>query len=235
MKAASDQSSAKKSLATSAQGKRCVKCGENYKGFGDACGTCRSQIKGVEGRCAQCGGFFHGYGTVCDECRRRDQVARLNSEDLNDLASFGGSDSERTETEDAQEPTPGGENSTATSLHPPAAEADELALMSATCAGNQPQVTRLCAAGAAVNEANYEGVTPLLCASIMGNEALVAVLLEARADANTSDKFGSTPLQAAAFDGRSAVVRLLLGARACGRPGLRGFHGLAFCGAEHLR
>lgn len=62
----------------------------------------------------------------------------------------------------------------------------------------------------AVNQADHEGVTPLMIACITGKEELISALLAAGADPNLADFEGVTPLQTAAFDGYPGIVRQLL-------------------------
>ncbi|CUF56535.1 ankyrin repeat protein, putative [Bodo saltans] len=69
--------------------------------------------------------------------------------------------------------------------------------------------------GANVNEANHDGMTPIMNAISDGNEDAVAVLLASHADVNTTTKFGMTPLMHAAAQGSTTVLTLLLNAGAC--------------------
>ncbi len=65
-------------------------------------------------------------------------------------------------------------------------------------------------AGAEVDAADEDGVTPLLAATATGRGALVALLAESGADLNQRDPDGATPLQLAAEAGRTEVVAALV-------------------------
>ena len=84
----------------------------------------------------------------------------------------------------------------------------------ALCSACQQGLTEVVAilidqARADVNQANKEGLTPLIAACIMGRAAVVAKLLAANADKNQADNRGRTPLWHACFHGRLSVVQLL--------------------------
>ena len=64
-------------------------------------------------------------------------------------------------------------------------------------------------AGADVNKAYDNGVTPLLCAAQKGHEAVVRTLSEAGADVNKATDNGWTPLAIAAEEGHTAIVQIL--------------------------
>lgn len=50
----------------------CIKCGQEFSGFGDTCGSCRKLgTAGTYAACAHCGEFFQGFGTFCAECQEK--------------------------------------------------------------------------------------------------------------------------------------------------------------------
>lgn len=55
------------------------------------------------------------------------------------------------------------------------------------------RVSRLLADGAAADDADWLGLTPLHCAATSGADALARLLLEAGADANARDEDGVSP------------------------------------------
>ena len=83
--------------------------------------------------------------------------------------------------------------------------------------GYWPVVDQLIAAGAALDQADVNGRTPLYAAAaceVMGREVVVERLLAAGAAVDQADKWGQTPLLGASRKGRKAVVELLLAAGA---------------------
>ena len=80
--------------------------------------------------------------------------------------------------------------------------------------GHEAVVRALIQAGAHVNMAIDEGVTPLSIAAHQGHETIVRVLIEASADVNKAANDGATPLYMAAHQGHEAVVRALIEASA---------------------
>lgn len=49
--------------------KKCTKCGEEFKGFGDVCSKCRKLGRsGTFQQCEVCGAFVESYGKICDSC-----------------------------------------------------------------------------------------------------------------------------------------------------------------------
>ena len=68
---------------------------------------------------------------------------------------------------------------------------------------NQPKL--LLAAGANVEEAGPNGMTPLVLASASGQEAFGMFLLDKGADANARDKTGATALHYALMKGITAL------------------------------
>lgn len=64
--------------------------------------------------------------------------------------------------------------------------------------------------GAAVNERDSQGNSPLHIASEIGNEAIVSLLLRNGADRNALDSDGRSPLYLAVSGSHNAVVDLLL-------------------------
>ena len=69
-------------------------------------------------------------------------------------------------------------------------------------------------AAGALNEANNEGVTPLMHASMRGLCGVVELLLAAGADVATKDKEGNSCLHIAAAQGSNNILRILLNAGA---------------------
>lgn len=65
-------------------------------------------------------------------------------------------------------------------------------------------------AGANVDAAATDGITPLYPAALYGHKRVVRALLDAGADVNAPDPNGCTPLHAAAVNGDEEVVRALL-------------------------
>ena len=64
--------------------------------------------------------------------------------------------------------------------------------------------------GANVNQADYDGSSPLHLAAYEGHEAVVAILLSNGANVNQADKNGNSTLHSAAYNGHDAVVAVLL-------------------------
>jgi ankyrin repeat protein len=69
--------------------------------------------------------------------------------------------------------------------------------------------TLLIEAGADINKADDDGVTPLYIAAELGQEAIVRALIEAGADVNKATDNGWTPLSIAAQEGHTAIVQIL--------------------------
>ena len=64
-------------------------------------------------------------------------------------------------------------------------------------------------AGADVNQATSNGVTPLYVAAQQGHESCVALLIQAGADVRKASKNGYTPMKVAAITKREKVLTLL--------------------------
>mgnify|MGYP000090432921 FL=1 len=64
-------------------------------------------------------------------------------------------------------------------------------------------------AGADVNKADDNGVTPLYMAAEQGHEGAVRALVELDADINKAIDVGATPLYVAALQGYLAIVQIL--------------------------
>ena len=80
--------------------------------------------------------------------------------------------------------------------------------------GHEAVVRALIEAGADVNKASNDGVTPLVIAAGLGHEAVLRELIKVGADVNKADDNGVTPLVVAALPGRAAIVQLLIDAGA---------------------
>ena len=80
--------------------------------------------------------------------------------------------------------------------------------------GHETVVRALIKAGADINNADDDGVTPLYMAVQNGHEAVVRVLIELSADVNKARDTGETPLCIAAHNGYETVVRALIEAGA---------------------
>ena len=87
-------------------------------------------------------------------------------------------------------------------------------LWDAACNGHLPVVTALLAAGAAVNQTNANGATPLFISAQKGHLPVVTALLAAGAAINQTNANGATPLHIAAQNGHLPVVTVLLDAGA---------------------
>ncbi|MEN8870164.1 MAG: ankyrin repeat domain-containing protein [Akkermansiaceae bacterium] len=87
-------------------------------------------------------------------------------------------------------------------------------LIEATHQNNLLKVEALIKGGAAVNEANRYGVTPLSLACQNGNPEMVEQLLKAGADANLTLPGDESPLHTASRTGKLECVKLLLNAGA---------------------
>ena len=75
-------------------------------------------------------------------------------------------------------------------------------------------VAKLIAANANVNQAENDGVTPLLIACQKGHTEIVTKLIAANADVNQANNNGATPLYVACQNGRAEVVTKLIAANA---------------------
>jgi ankyrin repeat protein len=65
-------------------------------------------------------------------------------------------------------------------------------------------------AGANVNQAAVNGITPLMAASYAGHEAIVKRLLAQGADPRPADRLNKTAMVYAAGEGRTAIVQMLV-------------------------
>ena len=70
----------------------------------------------------------------------------------------------------------------------------ESALHEAVRRNDAARVTRLLSEGAAPDEADWLGLTPLHCAATSGADELARLLLEAGADCNLRDEDGVSPV-----------------------------------------
>ena len=86
---------------------------------------------------------------------------------------------------------------------------DENELHIAARSGHEAVVRALIEAGADINKARDNGVTPLYIAAQQGHEAVVRALIEAGADVNKARDTGGTPLFTAALEGHTAIVQIL--------------------------
>jgi hypothetical protein len=86
---------------------------------------------------------------------------------------------------------------------------DENELHIAAPSGHEAVVRALIEAGADINKARDNGVTPLYIAAQQGHEAVVRALIEAGADVNKARDTGGTPLFTAALEGHTAIVQIL--------------------------
>jgi ankyrin repeat protein len=77
-------------------------------------------------------------------------------------------------------------------------------------AGDASLVEELIAAGAAVNEATADGMTPLMFAAASGKMEILSLLLARGAEINIARKDGVTALALAAFFGHHPIVRELV-------------------------
>lgn len=84
------------------------------------------------------------------------------------------------------------------------------ALHHALVARQNPAALALVDAGADVNHADRDGVTPLLLAVKNGDEDVVKRLIQAGADINAEDRYHNTPLLMAIRFGQQGIVALLL-------------------------
>ena len=83
-------------------------------------------------------------------------------------------------------------------------------LWDAACNGHLPVVTALLAAGAAVNQTNANGATPLFISAQKGHLPVVTALLDAGAAINQAMADGATPLHTAVLFNHFEVVHALL-------------------------
>lgn len=93
---------------------------------------------------------------------------------------------------------------------PEVAEEEPATLLAAAGAGNMARVRALLEAGAAVDAADEDGMTPLMAASMAGSIEVVEHLLERGADPARRDADGDDALTYAAFGRATDVARLLL-------------------------
>lgn len=89
-----------------------------------------------------------------------------------------------------------------------------LLLYAVTEKASEEIVSAILAAGANADQADVNGMTPLLAASDIGSEKLVELLLKAKADPELADRRGITPLALAVSNGDKKKVGLLVGAGA---------------------
>ena len=89
-------------------------------------------------------------------------------------------------------------------------------------------------AGADVDRAKDNGVTPLLMAAQKGHDAVVAQLVKAGAVANRANKDGATPLFMAAQKGHEVVVAQLVEAGADADTALRSDGVTALMASAHF-
>jgi ankyrin repeat protein len=82
-------------------------------------------------------------------------------------------------------------------------------LLHASMSGDLESVKALLAAGANINQASADGMTPLSVATVKMNEAVALHLIERGADVNAAEA-GFSPLHSAALTGQVAVVKALL-------------------------
>ena len=80
--------------------------------------------------------------------------------------------------------------------------------------GHEAVMRALIEAGADINKASFDGVTPLVKATQEGHVAVVLALIEADADINKATDNGRTPLYFAAQAGYETLVRALIEAGA---------------------
>jgi uncharacterized protein len=95
-----------------------------------------------------------------------------------------------------------------------AAAAQTESLSDAVLYGRANDVRRLIAAGAAVDEMDATGMTPLMIAASQGETAIARLLIAAKADVNAASEDGSTALMRAASANRVDVMKLLMSAGA---------------------
>jgi ankyrin repeat protein len=92
---------------------------------------------------------------------------------------------------------------------PPRPEGGFTPLLHAAMSGDLDVVKALLAAGANINQAAADGMTPLSVAIVKVNEAVALHLIERGADVNAAEA-GFTPLHSAALTGQIAVVKALI-------------------------
>ena len=79
---------------------------------------------------------------------------------------------------------------------------------------NAKMFEKLLEAGADVNQASHQGLTPLIYACYYGDSLLTQKLLEAGADIDHANSFGWTPIKYASEFGYPEIVKMLLQAKA---------------------
>jgi ankyrin repeat protein len=84
------------------------------------------------------------------------------------------------------------------------------ALISACVDGQAREVGRLLSGGADINDADEQGLTPLMVASNYGHVEVVDMLLAAEANVHAADDSGGTALYHASFKGQLVIVQHLL-------------------------
>ena len=92
---------------------------------------------------------------------------------------------------------------------PPRPEGGFTPLLHAAMSGDLDAVKALLAAGANINQAAADGMTPLIVATVKVNEAVALHLIERGADVNAAEA-GFTALHSAALTGQIAVTKALL-------------------------
>lgn len=97
-------------------------------------------------------------------------------------------------------------------------------LWAAAKANDLPALARLLDQGAAIDQPDHRGYSPLMLATYTGNAEAFDFLLARRADPNSRDRSGNTVLMGAAFKGHLEMFRKLLAAGA--DPALRNEAGL---------
>ena len=83
------------------------------------------------------------------------------------------------------------------------------ALLLAVHGGRDEEVERLLAAGADVNLADADGLTPLMASAMNGSFAITRLLLDAGADPGKCNKWEMTAHAIAVFHGHCALAALL--------------------------
>ena len=102
----------------------------------------------------------------------------------------------------------------AVAFHPSAWAGPNVDLSIAALTGGTSDARTALFAGADVNRADKNGVTPLSSAAFWGHAEVAKVLLAHGADVNRAEKDGNTPLWEAAYNGHAEVVKVLLAAGA---------------------
>lgn len=78
----SEHSECSESTGGSDSQRVCVRCNEEFRGFGDTCSACRRSHAGSFVSCHCCGGYFRGFGRKCWECiEGKDSKAAFTGKD----------------------------------------------------------------------------------------------------------------------------------------------------------